>query len=151
MTEGVLITRRHSSRDKDTPSVGPADAKVAVVEFFDYQCVYCNQMAPIVESVMQANDKVEIHIQEWPIFGDRWQPSITAAETGLSVWKAQGPKGYIAYHNGIYKTGHNEGKLTIDDISGVLRQIHLSRPRAAELQKNAATLGISTSWRNKSA
>ncbi len=141
LTEGVLNNQAALLTDKDTPSVGPADAKVAVVEFFDYQCVYCNQMAPIVESVMQANDKVKFIFKEWPIFGDRWQPSITAAETGLSVWKAQGPKGYIAYHNGIYKTGHNEGKLTIDDISGVLRQIHLSRPAAAELQKNAATLG----------
>ncbi|WP_213993010.1 DsbA family protein [Sodalis sp. dw_96] len=141
LTEGVLNNQAALLADKDTPAAGPADAKVAVVEFFDYQCVYCNQMAPIMESVMQANDKVKFVFKEWPIFGGRWQPSITAAETGLSVWKEQGAKGYIAYHNGIYKTGHNEGKLTDEDISGVLKQIHFTQPSAAELHKNVATLG----------
>jgi len=141
LTDGVLSNQAALLNDKDTPTVGPANAKVAVVEFFDYQCVYCNQMAPIMESVIQSNDKVKFVFKEWPIFGGRWQPSISAAETGLSVWKAQGPKGYLAYHNGIYKTGHNEGKLTEEDIAGVLKQIHVTSPAAAELKKNIVTLG----------
>lgn len=141
LTEGVLNNQAALLNDKDTPAVGPDQAKVAVVEFFDYQCIYCNQMAPVVESVMQANSGVKFVFKEWPIFGSRWQPSITAAETGLAVFKAQGPKGYIAYHNGIYKTGHNEGKLTDGDIAGVLKQIHVPQPPAASLQQSVPALG----------
>ncbi|XBS69557.1 hypothetical protein ABK905_24885 [Acerihabitans sp. KWT182] len=34
LTEGVLNNQAALLNDKDTPAVGPADAKVAVVEFF---------------------------------------------------------------------------------------------------------------------
>ncbi|QNQ22781.1 hypothetical protein HF650_14650 [Kosakonia sp. SMBL-WEM22] len=33
-------------RDADKPVTGPAGAKVAVIEFFDYQCVFCRRLAP---------------------------------------------------------------------------------------------------------
>lgn len=38
--------------DPDTPVVGPASASVAVIEFFDYQCVHCSRLAPTLEKVM---------------------------------------------------------------------------------------------------
>ncbi|TKI04327.1 DsbA family protein [Martelella alba] len=140
LLKGVLDNQAALLGDKDTPTVGPEQAKVAVIEFFDYQCIYCSHMAPIMESVMKANSDVKFIFKEWPIFGGRWQPSITAAETGLNVWKTQGPKAYLAYHNGIYKTGHNEGKLTDADINGVLKQLHVPPAAEAVLQKNDAVL-----------
>jgi protein-disulfide isomerase len=139
-TENVLNNQAALLNDKTTPAVGPAQAKVAVIEFFDYQCIYCSQMAPIVASVMKDNANVKFIFKEWPIFGGRWQPSITAAETGLNVWQTQGAQGYIAYHNGIYQTGHNEGKLTEEDIAGVLKQIRITPPAAAVLKKNDGAL-----------
>lgn len=39
--------------------------------------------------------------------------------TGISVWKQHGSKAYLAYHNGLYRTGHNKGKLTTADIHAV--------------------------------
>ncbi|WP_369686310.1 thioredoxin domain-containing protein [Photobacterium leiognathi] len=30
---------------------GSKDAKVNVIEFFDYQCMYCSKIAPIVKSL----------------------------------------------------------------------------------------------------
>lgn len=105
--------------DPDVPVVGPFGAKVAVIEFFDYQCVFCSRMAPVVEQVMKARPDVKYIFKDWPIFASRWETSKTAAERGLQVWKQKGQAAYMAYHNGIYATGHDEGKLTQADIDRV--------------------------------
>ncbi|EBT4616978.1 DsbA family protein, partial [Salmonella enterica] len=34
-------------------------------------------------------------------------------------WKSAGADAWLAYHNGIFATGHNEGALTSEDISSV--------------------------------
>jgi len=41
-------------RDADTPVTVPAGAKVAVIEFFDYQCVFCSRLAPGLSSPTKA-------------------------------------------------------------------------------------------------
>lgn len=102
--------------DPDTPSSGPANAGVAVIEFFDYQCVFCSKMAPEMEAVMKSRPDVRYFFKEWPIFGERWENSTKAAGYGLSVWKQKGAEAYVTYHNAVYATGHDEGKLTAEDI-----------------------------------
>lgn len=102
--------------DADTPAFGPENAKVAVIEFFDYQCIHCSSVAPELEKVMKSHPDVRYVFKEWPIFADRWENSQTAAERGLSVWKQKGAEAYVTYHNAIYATGNNEGDLTKEDI-----------------------------------
>ncbi len=102
--------------DTDTPAFGPENAKVAVIEFFDYQCVHCSSVAPELEKVMKTHPDVRYIFKEWPIFADRWENSRAAAERGLSVWKQKGAEAYVTYHNAIYATGKNEGNLTKEDI-----------------------------------
>jgi len=102
--------------DADTPAFGAENAKVVVIEFFDYQCMHCSSMAPELEKVMKAHPDVRYVFKEWPIFADRWENSQAAAERGLSVWKQKGVEAYVTYHSAIYATGHNEGKLLKEDI-----------------------------------
>ena len=103
--------------DKDNPSYGPADAKVILVELFDYQCFVCAQEAPELQAVMKTNPQVRYVFKSWPIFAKRWESSLKAAQKGLAIWKSAGPEAWLAYHNGIFATGHNEGTLTDEDIS----------------------------------
>ena len=103
--------------DADTPAFGPENARVAVIEFFDYQCIHCSSVAPELEKVMKAHPDVRYLFKEWPIFADRWENSQAAAERGLSVWKQKGAEAYVTYHNAVYSTGNNEGKLTKEDIN----------------------------------
>jgi len=113
--------------DKATPTVGPANAKVSVVEFFDYQCMYCSHTAPQIEAVMKAHPEVRYVFKEFPIFGNQWEASTQAAETGLTVFKDKGAKAYIRYHNGIYATGKDEGKLQDSDIQRVAERVGVTR------------------------
>lgn len=45
--------------DPSTPFVGPKDAKVVLVEFFDFSCGYCKRLAPTVEALVKANPDVK--------------------------------------------------------------------------------------------
>jgi protein-disulfide isomerase len=73
-----------------------------VIEFFDYQCVFCSRFAPELEKVMKAQPDVRYLFKEWPIFGGRWEASLQAAQQGLTVWQKKGPQAYVTYHNAIY-------------------------------------------------
>ncbi|EGM7165280.1 thioredoxin domain-containing protein [Salmonella enterica subsp. enterica serovar Pomona] len=119
MTAAVLANQDALVNDKDNPSYGPADAKVVLVELFDYQCVVCSQEAPVLQAVMKARPQVRYVFKSWPIFAQRWENSLKAAQKGLKIWKSAGADAWLAYHNGIFATGHYEGALTSEDISSV--------------------------------
>jgi protein-disulfide isomerase len=120
--------------DAETPHVGSQDAAVAVVEFFDYQCMYCSQMAPVVEKSIKANPNVRFVFKEWPIFGSRWPVSVAAAETGMAVWKEKGAQAYLDYHNAIYASGHDEGQLTKNDVAAAVKLAKGSVPSEEKLK-----------------
>lgn len=101
--------------DPDSPVLNPKGS-VAVVQFFDYQCIYCAKVAPVVKKFISLSPDVRYVYKEWPIFGGRWPASAEAAKAGVGIWKVKGANAYYRYHEAIYATGHNEGKLTSDDI-----------------------------------
>ncbi|WP_072017647.1 DsbA family protein [Erwinia typographi] len=117
ITEAALRYQESLLDNRETPSYGPADARVAFIEFFDYQCSVCARQAQVIEEVMKANPKVRYIFKEWPIFAPRWPTSEVAAETGLQLWQQKGMDAYLAYHNALYETGHDEGRLTQADIT----------------------------------
>jgi protein-disulfide isomerase len=100
----------------NSPSVGPANAKAAVVMFFDYQCSWCSKMAPEVEALVKANPDTRFIFKEFPIFASRWPVSGLAARLGEQVWLAQGGDKYLGWHNALYATGKVEGALTEQDV-----------------------------------
>jgi protein-disulfide isomerase len=66
------------------PSKGPANAKVNIVEFSDFQCPFCSRVVPTVEQIMKAypND-VRIFFRNNPLpFHPNAQP---AAEAGVAA------------------------------------------------------------------
>ncbi len=128
-TQAVLKNAAVLTQDKNTPTYGPANGKVTVIEFFDYQCVYCSRLAPVMEQVIKAHPQTRFAFKEWPIFGGRWESSLEAAKTGLQIYQQKGADAYLAYHNGIYATGHNEGKLTTADIQQQAKKAGLMRRR----------------------
>lgn len=117
--QSALKTHRLMMQLDGVPVKGPADSKVIVTEFFDYECIACSMMAPVMEKVMAANAGVRFAFRDWTIFAARYPESAQASRRGLGIYRKQGADAYMAFHNGIYRTGHNEGKLTAEDIEKV--------------------------------
>jgi len=119
MAQSVLKGHRLLMQLDGVPVKGPQNSKVIVTEFFDYECIVCSMMAPVMEQVMTSNPDVRFAFRDWTIFAGRYPESTQASRRGLDIWKQKGAEAYMTYHNGIYRTGHNEGKLTAADIEQV--------------------------------
>jgi protein-disulfide isomerase len=76
--------------DARDPSFGPADAKVTVIEFFDFRCPGCKAVAPDFMRLMQAHPDVRFVFKDWPIL-DRGEDAVShyAARAALAA-HAQG-------------------------------------------------------------
>lgn len=100
--------------DANTPSVGNKNAAVTVVEFFDYQCGHCRQMASTIENLISGNKNVRVVFKELPIFGGT---SNYAAKAALSVSNNQ-PNKYFAFHNALLTAS---SPLNPDSIAAIAK------------------------------
>lgn len=91
------------------PSKGPADAKVTIVEFSDFQCPFCSKANETIQQVMKTYDgKVRLVFRDYPLpFHDKAQK---AAEAGLCA-NAQGK--FWALHDHMFK---NQGALDVAEL-----------------------------------
>lgn len=113
--DAVLAQQKVLLDAEQAPTVRP-DGDVTLIQFFDYQCIWCSRMAPVVEAVMDKDAALRVAFREYPIFGERWPRSREAAIRGVSIWRQQGADAYARYHHALFKTGHAEGQLTQADI-----------------------------------
>ena len=97
-------------KDPRDVSIGPKDAKVTVVEFFDYNCGFCKQSSDWLKGVMEKHpNDVRIVFKELPILDGRTKTSRNAAKAALAAGR-----------QGKYSTMHfslmNERSLTEDRV-----------------------------------
>ncbi|EKD91984.1 MAG: outer membrane protein [uncultured bacterium] len=79
--------------DSNSPTLGSKTAAATLVEFYDYQCGHCKQMAPIIEKLIGSDKNLHVIFKELPIFGEN---SKFAAEAALASEK-QGK--FYVFHN----------------------------------------------------
>ncbi|HTK60460.1 MAG TPA: thioredoxin domain-containing protein [Candidatus Baltobacteraceae bacterium] len=73
----------------DDPSIGPADAKLTVVEFLDYQCPFCNQVSSTFrEAAATYGDRVRFIVRDFPV--QELHPDALAAAEAAGCAEAQG-------------------------------------------------------------
>lgn len=84
-------------RDAATPVSGNPNGDVTLVEFFDYNCSYCRQVAPVMTKAEEADPQLRIAYKEFPILGPN---STFAAKAALAANK-QGK--YVAFHRALYQ------------------------------------------------
>lgn len=77
--------------------VGNPKANVTLVEFFDYQCIHCKKMDPIIQDLLKKDKNLKIIFKEFPIFG---KTSELAAQAALAA-AMQGK--YLTMHDALIK------------------------------------------------
>ena len=88
---------------KSDYSIGPADAKVTVVEFFDYRCGFCKTSLEEVQGLPKKYDgEVRVVFKELPLFSGI---STTAAQAALAAGK-QGK--YVQMHVALMSVKSND-------------------------------------------
>ena len=63
-------------------TLGPKNASVTIVEFFDYNCGYCKRVFPSLMKIVEENDDVRVVFKEFPILSEN---SRTAASYALAL------------------------------------------------------------------
>ena len=102
-----------------SPSFGPADAKVTVVEFSDFQCPYCSRAATVVDQVKEKySDRVRFVFRQFPL--PMHENARGAAEAALAA-NAQGK--FWQFHDKLFK---NQSQLTRDGLEGFAKDAGLN-------------------------
>lgn len=117
-------------KDPRDVSIGPKDAKVTVVEFFDYNCGFCKTSSDWLKGVMEKYpDDVRIVFKELPILDGRTKTSRNAAKAALA-----------AARQGKYTTMHfsmmNERSLTEDRVFALAEKAGLDMDKLKKDMKD---------------
>jgi protein-disulfide isomerase len=94
------VTRAKLRLEGD-PTKGPADARVTIVEFSDYQCPHCRQLYTVMQVVEQKYPQVRIVYKDFPLAAIH--PWATTAAVGARCAFAQSPEGFWNVHDMIFE------------------------------------------------
>ena len=85
--------------DSRDPSFGPADAKVTVIEFFDFRCPGCKAVAHDYRALMAAHPEVRFVFKDWPIL-DRGE-DVTSQYAARAALAAHQQGKYLAVYDAL--------------------------------------------------
>jgi protein-disulfide isomerase len=123
--------RLHS--DPRDYSLGPADAPIVIVEFFDYRCGYCRAALEWVSDVARQRDDVRVVFKEFPILSPQ---SMEAARASIAAM----PQGrYWRFHQALMEF---TGDLSSQRIDTIAREagIDVARMRRAMASEDITAL-----------
>ncbi len=100
---------------------GPADAKVTVVQFFDYHCGFCKASLPAMKKALERGGSVRFAFVEYPILSAE---SLIAAQAAVAA--RQQPGKYMAFHIALMET---TGALPRERILSIAQTVGLDIPK----------------------
>jgi protein-disulfide isomerase len=113
--------------DARDPAFGPANAKVTVIEFFDFRCPGCKAVAHDYRALMAAHPEVRFVFKDWPIL-DRGD-DITSQYAARAALAAHQQGKYLE----VYDALMTERALSIEAIDAILAAhgVDMARAKAA--------------------
>jgi protein-disulfide isomerase len=106
----VAANRNELFGDPASPVTGPADAEIAIVQFFDYKCGYCRRVSPTLSKLLEGHKNVRVIFKELPILGPE---SHVASRAALAAAK-QGA--YGGFHQRLISLNAPITPAIIEDI-----------------------------------
>lgn len=135
--------------DARDPAFGPADARVTVIEYFDFRCPGCKAVAPEFRALMAAHPDVRFVFKDWPIL-DRGD-DVTSQYAARAALAAHQQGRYLAVYDALMA----ERALDREAIDRILAENGVAMPAAqaaiaspemtrhvADIHTAAATLGL---------
>ncbi len=126
-------------QDREAPTAGPANADVTIVEFFDYRCPYCKQVAAPLTQLVRNDAKLRIVYKELPILGP---DSVVASRAALAA-HLQGA--YHKFHGALMTRRGTLDEATIlamakeSGLDAVRLKTDMDRPEiTAQIERNRA-------------
>ncbi len=133
----------------NSPFVGPKDAKITIVEFYDFNCGYCKRLAPDLMKVIKANKDVKFVFKPVTFLGSMpiAKAAMAANEQGkfLEVYEAfmthNGPVDEAAITEILTKAGVDVAKAKKDMDSDKVKN---ALSAIAELSQKVEVRGVPT-------
>jgi protein-disulfide isomerase len=94
-------------------STGPANARVVVVEFFDYRCPYCHAAMDWVLETARTRPNVRVVFKEFPVLGPQSAEAARAAVASIKQGR------YLPFHRALMS---HRGDLTPEAIDQLARE-----------------------------
>lgn len=91
----------------ESPVGGNPQGDITMVEFFDYNCSYCRQVAPTMAAAEAADPQLRIVYKEFPILGPN---SVFAARAGLA---ARRQNLYPQFHTAMMQVSGSADKAQV--------------------------------------
>ncbi|MBS0359062.1 MAG: DsbA family protein [Proteobacteria bacterium] len=113
----AIKENRSQLTDSGSPVIGNPKGNVSVVEFFDYQCVHCKKMSPIVAKLTDKDGNLKVVMKQLPIFGEN---SEFAAKAALAAEK-QGK--FKAFHEALMAQSE---PLTQESVMKIAQSVGLN-------------------------
>jgi protein-disulfide isomerase len=127
---------REITRDRRDFSIGPADAPIVIVEYFDYNCSYCHAAFDWVSGIVRDRRDVRLILKELPVLGPS---SMEAARASLAAM----PQGrYWEFHRAMITY---QGELSSEAVDSLARRagVDVARMRRA-MESPAITSQLET-------
>lgn len=129
--QSAIIENAQTLFAGNSTTVGNPKGDVTVVEFFDYQCIHCKKMAPVMSELVDNNKNLRVVYVEFPIFGKSSEIASRAALAAAMQNK------YTPFQKALLK---QDKKLTKGSILKIAKSVGLDMK---QLEKDMQSDNIS--------
>lgn len=111
-----------------SPIAGNPQGTVTIVEFFDYQCPHCKEVAKMISTLLKNNPNVKIVFKELPIF-----PGSEAISLAALASMQQGK--YFEFHNALLNA---PDPISQNDVMSIASKLKINVEQLKKDMNNAA-------------
>jgi protein-disulfide isomerase len=118
-----------------SPTKGPEDAPVTIVEFSDFQCAYCSRLTGQLDQVLKNNPKtVRVVFKHFPLSSHQY-----AVKAAMASMAAKADKKFWPFHDQLFK---NYNRLNDKKIEEIAQSLEFNQETFTQKMKDPALLEL---------